>query len=101
MRRIFWLSVGVVAGASGTIWAERKVRTQLDSLQPDHLVVMAQKRATSLGRQLLDAALEGRSAMQDREAELRDQYHSPLVSEFPREVVDISTRRVTESRSYR
>lgn len=101
MRRMFWLSVGVIAGASGTVWAERKVRTQLDALQPDHLVVLAQKRATTVGRQILAAALEGREAMQDRESELREQYRSPLVSEYPMEVVDISARRVTETRSAR
>ena len=26
MRRLFWMGVGAVAGVSGTVWAERKVR---------------------------------------------------------------------------
>ncbi|MEI7886679.1 MAG: hypothetical protein WCJ04_04720 [Actinomycetes bacterium] len=98
MKRLFWLSVGVVAGASGTVWAERKIRTQLDSLQPDHLAVLAQKRAVSLGRQLVDAAVEGRAAMRDREVELRDQYRSPLLSSYHTEVFEEVPEAVAEVR---
>ncbi len=32
MRRLFWLGVGAVAGASGTIWAEHKVRARMEQL---------------------------------------------------------------------
>jgi hypothetical protein len=71
MRRIFWMGVGAVAGASGTIWAERKVRSRLEALQPDHLVVTAGNRALSVGRTVVDAVAEGRGAMREREAELR------------------------------
>ena len=72
MRRLFWMGVGAVAGASGTIWAERKVRSQLDALAPDHLVVTAGNRARDAGRSVLDALAEGRDAMREREHELRD-----------------------------
>ena len=72
MRRLFWLGVGAVAGASGTIWTERKVRQRLDALQPDHLVVQAGERARDVGRSVLDAVAEGRGAMRERELQLRD-----------------------------
>jgi hypothetical protein len=72
MRRLFWLGVGAVAGASGTIWTERKVRRRLDALQPDHLVVQAGGRARDVGRSVLDAVAEGRGAMREREVQLRD-----------------------------
>jgi len=72
MRRLFWMGVGAVAGASGTIWTERKVRRRLDSLQPDHLVVQAGERAKDVGRSVLDAVAEGRGAMRERELQLRD-----------------------------
>lgn len=74
MRRLFWLGVGAVAGASGTIWAERKVRSQLEQLGPDHLVVAAGNKAKGVGRSVADAVAEGRGAMRDREAELRSSY---------------------------
>lgn len=74
MRRLFWLGVGAVAGVSGTVWAERKVKAQLDALQPDALVVTAGHKAKSVGRSVVDAVVEGRGAMREREAELKDHY---------------------------
>lgn len=74
MRRLFWLGVGAVAGASGTIWAEHKVRARLDQLGPEHLVVTAGNRARGMGRTVVDAVAEGRGAMREREAELRRSY---------------------------
>ena len=74
MRRLFWMGVGAVAGVSGTVWAERKVKAQLDALQPDALVVTAGHKAKAVGRSVVDAVVEGRGAMRDREAELREHY---------------------------
>lgn len=74
MRRLFWLGVGAVAGASGTVWAERKVRSRLDQLAPDHLVVSAGNKARDVGRSVVDAVAEGRGAMREREDELRRSY---------------------------
>ncbi len=74
MRRLFWLGVGAVAGASGTMWAERKVRSRLEMLGPDHLVVSAGNKARDVGRSVADAVAEGRGAMREREAELRSSY---------------------------
>lgn len=71
MKRLFWLGVGAIAGATGTVWAERKVRARVDALSPDHLVVTAAERARSVGRSVLDAVADGRDAMREREAELR------------------------------
>ena len=91
MKRLFWLGVGAVAGASGTIWAERKVRTQLDALQPDHLVVAAGNRAVAAGRNLVDAVLDGRDAMRERELQLHGRYDRPSAARFTEvtEVVDV------------
>ncbi len=101
MKRLFWLSVGAVVGASGTVWAERKVRAQLEALQPDHLAVMAQKRVVSFAHQILEATVEGRSAMRERETELKDRYHNPTATEFPAAVIDISSAPISQSRQRR
>ncbi len=74
MRRLFWMGVGAVAGVTGTVWAERKVKAQLDALQPDALVVTAGNKAKAVGRSVVDAVVDGRGAMREREAELRDHY---------------------------
>lgn len=77
MRRLFWLGIGAITGATGTVWAERKVKAQLDKLGPDHLVVTAGNKAKDVGRNVVDAVAEGRSAMREREVELRDSYDRP------------------------
>lgn len=89
MKRLFWLGVGAVAGASGTVWAERKVRTQIEALQPEHLAVAAGNRAISVGRTVVDAVLDGRDAMRDREFELRGRYDRPVAARRDTEVFDL------------
>ena len=72
MRRLFWLTVGAAAGATGTVWTQRKVRQQLDNLGPEHVVVVAGKGAKAVGRRVVSAVGEGRAAMSEREIELRE-----------------------------
>jgi hypothetical protein len=73
MKRLVWLGIGAAAGASGTVWAQQKVRRRLDALGPDHLVVTAGNTAKKVGRNVRDAVSEGRSTMRDREEQLRAQ----------------------------
>ena len=95
MRRLFWLGVGAVAGASGTVWAERKVRALLDQLGPQHLVVTAGNRARDVGRSVVDAVAEGRDVMREREAELRGDTSSAV------DRADASHRSVRSARATR
>ena len=71
MRRLFWLGIGTVAGAAGTVWTERKVKERLDALAPDHAVRVAAEKAKGAGRTVVEAVTEGRTAMVEREQELR------------------------------
>ena len=71
VRRLFWLGVGTVAGAVGTVWTERKVKERLDALAPDHAVKVATEKAKDAGRTVVEAVTEGRTAMVEREQELR------------------------------
>jgi hypothetical protein len=89
MKRLFWLGVGAIAGASGTVWAERKVRTQIEALQPDHLAVAAGHKAVAVGRTVVDAVLDGRDAMRDREFELRGRYDRPAARHREGELLDL------------
>jgi hypothetical protein len=73
MRRLFWMGVGAVAGASGTVWAQQQVRRRIDRLAPDHVAVVAADAARRVGRQVVDAVAEGRDTMREREDELRRQ----------------------------
>ena len=71
MKRLFWMGVGAAAGASGTVWAQRKVRSQLDELGADAVVSAAGKGVRTVGRTVRAAINEGRTGMAEREIELK------------------------------
>ena len=55
VRRLFWLGIGTIAGAAGTVWTERKVKERLDALAPEHAVKVAAEKAKGAGRTVVDA----------------------------------------------
>ncbi len=68
MRRVFWMGVGAGAGVSGTVWAERKVRGQLDALAARRTGRRPRAiKAKAVGRSVVDAVADGRGAMRERE----------------------------------
>ncbi len=73
-KRLTWFGIGAAAGATGYVWAQQRVRRELDALGPDHLVVVAANQAGRVTRQaarsVAGAVVEGRSAMREREDEL-------------------------------
>jgi hypothetical protein len=68
-KRVVWFGVGAAAGTVGTVWAEHKVRSQIDRARPVNVVDSA-RRAVRIA---LD---EGRTAAREREIELRERYLS-------------------------
>lgn len=73
-KRLTWFGIGAAAGASGFVWAQQRVRKELDALGPDHLVVIAAGQAGRItkgaAKTVAGAVVEGRSAMRDKEDEL-------------------------------
>ena len=73
-KRLTWFGIGAAAGATGFVWAQQRVRRELDALGPDHLAVVAAHQAGRVTRQaartVAGAVSDGRSAMRDREDEL-------------------------------
>jgi hypothetical protein len=73
-KRLTWFGLGAAAGASGVMWAQQKVRRQIDALGPDHIVVtagnQAKKVSKQVGRTVAGAVVDGRAAMREREDEL-------------------------------
>lgn len=74
MRRLFWLTVGVAAGSTGTLWAERKIRERLEQLTPEHAANVVVDKAKDAGNNVLVAISRGRETMADTERELRGKY---------------------------
>ena len=71
MKRLFWMGVGAAAGASGTIWAQRKVRAGIDEIGAEQVVAVAGRGARAAGRTVRAALREGRVGMAEREIELK------------------------------
>ena len=63
-KRTKWLATGVAIGAGGSLWAQRKAKSAAARYGPLGLLGAAAGR-------LRGALAEGRSAMREREAELK------------------------------
>jgi hypothetical protein len=71
MRRIFWLAVGLGAGATAAVLLARWARRQGQKVAPANLGRQVSGAANDLGRLVRTAFAEGRAAMAEREAEIR------------------------------
>jgi hypothetical protein len=71
VRRIFWLALGLGAGATAAVLTARWARRQGQKVAPANLGRQVSRGASDLGRLVRTALDEGRQAMADREAEIR------------------------------
>jgi hypothetical protein len=70
-KRLRWLGLGALAGVSGSIWAQRRVRQAVDRVMPAQLGNELRRRVGRVSDDLRMSLSEGRTAMAEREAELR------------------------------
>jgi hypothetical protein len=71
VRRLFWLALGLGAGAAGAIMTARFARRQMDRVAPSTLAREARGGLLDLSRRVSESMEEGRRAMQEKEEELR------------------------------
>ena len=71
MRRIFWLAVGLGAGATAAVIASRWMKRKTQALAPANVAREARQTAGDLGRLVREALADARTAMAEREAEIR------------------------------
>ena len=71
MRRIFWLALGLGAGATAAVMSGRWMKRQTERMAPANVARRAGRGAAELGSVLLDAAKEFRAGAAEREAEIR------------------------------
>lgn len=64
LKRVRWITTGMAVGFGGSLWLQKKLRTAADRYRPAAAAGAAAARAR-------DALVEGRSAMKEKEAELR------------------------------
>jgi hypothetical protein len=71
VKRLFWLALGLGAGAAGAIMTARFARRQMDKVAPSTLAREARGGLLDLSRRVSESMEEGRRAMQDKEEQLR------------------------------
>jgi hypothetical protein len=71
LRRAFWLTVGLGAGATTAFMVARWTKRQRERLAPANLAKQAGEHASALGSRLAGGVKEFRTAYEEREAELR------------------------------
>ena len=76
-KRLFWLAVGTIVGFSGSVWAQRRIKRQIERYLPEKVVQQAQVGAKTFAADVRTATKAGLSAMREREATLRDQFKPP------------------------
>lgn len=78
IKRLFWLLTGAALGLASSLWVARRARQAVARLAPDRLAGTASEKVRRLGAEVREAAAEGRSAMREREAELRSELQPRL-----------------------
>ena len=73
MRRLFWVALGLGAGAASAIIASRFVRRQAAKVAPANLAREARGGMLDLAKLVSESINEGKVAMQRREQQLRSE----------------------------
>ena len=71
MRRLFWIALGLGAGAAGAVIASRWTRRQAQKAKPAAIAREAKGGLLDLTKLVAESIEEGKRAMAEREQELR------------------------------
>ena len=71
MRRLFWVALGLGAGAVGAIMTTRFARKQAEKVAPSRIAREARGGIMDLAKLVSASVAEGQRAMREREEELR------------------------------
>lgn len=77
MRRIFWLAVGLGAGATGAVMTARFARRQARKVAPANIAREARGGLLELSKLVSESIAEGKRAMEEKERELRGNPKEP------------------------
>jgi len=71
-KRLFWLAVGAGLGFGMSFWIMRTVRSTMERYSPERVSSDLSDALRGLGADIRAAVSDGRQAMAEREAELRE-----------------------------
>jgi hypothetical protein len=72
-RRLFWLVIGAGFGFGVSFWVMRFVRETVNRYSPERVSADLATTLKNLGADIRAAAAEGRDAMREHEAKLREE----------------------------
>jgi hypothetical protein len=84
MRRVFWIALGLGAGAAGAIMSMRFLRRQSARVAPATLAREAKGGLMDVARLFSESIAEGKRAMAHKEAELRRDGDDGVAAPGPR-----------------
>ncbi|MGH9156367.1 MAG: hypothetical protein ACRD1K_11165 [Acidimicrobiales bacterium] len=76
-KRMLWLAIGTGVGFGTSFWVTRAVRQRVRHVTGKFAPERVVGAVSSLRRDIRDAVADGRLAMREREAELRELISSP------------------------
>jgi hypothetical protein len=71
VRRLFWLALGLGAGAAGAVLTTRFARRQIQKVAPSTIAREARGGLLELSKLVSESIAEGRRAMEQAESEAR------------------------------
>lgn len=72
IKRLAWFVTGVIAGAGSVVLVGRRVKRRVADLAPVRVAERALDRTRSSFERVREAVSDGRTAMNEREVELRE-----------------------------
>jgi hypothetical protein len=73
VRRLVWFTSGATAGFGGAMWIRRRVLRAVHRYAPERLRADTTASVRRWGTDVRQAVTDGRRAMREREAELREE----------------------------
>lgn len=92
MKRATWFVAGAATGAAGAVAATRKVKRTVAQMAPSNVARKGVDAAKAQVHRVTDAVRDGRSAMADRELELRERLGLPTPPDDDDTVIDVTER---------
>jgi hypothetical protein len=71
VRRLFWLAVGLGAGAAGAVLTTRFAKKQMQKVAPSTIAREARGGLLELSKLVSESIAEGKRAMEEAESEAR------------------------------
>jgi len=94
-KRITWFAMGAAAGASGSVYARRKAKEAAAKYRPVAIARNTAVRVKGRASDVVESVRDGRIAMREREAELREQLDDQTPTVAPQLRV-VGSRRMEE-----